>query len=131
MTCVLRRLPVTDFTSDHTFANMSKDTSHHARVEAIPIRPTPSREDFELAHQLVGHSQGLRNGQQMQNEIGGSPSPSYERENSEANKTPPSEHMRQPSPRASSLERSQGDNLDAFAPVIPQTDNIPSGQVCR
>jgi len=123
MICALRRLPVTDFTSDHHLDTMPEGGSispQLRREDPFSMRPTPSKEELELAQHLVGHSQGQRNGLQRQNDIpNNSPSP-YDY--GSPGMTPGSDRMSQ---------RSPGESVDSYAPVIPQSDNIPSGQVCR
>jgi hypothetical protein len=133
MTCTLRRLPVTDFLSDHPHYEMSDNESRspHRRIETFPIRSNTSKEDLELAHQLVGHAQGLRNPPTQESQtLGDSPSTQYESETSIA-RTPPSDRMGQPFPRSPSVDQGQVENVDTYAPPIPQSDSIPSGQVCR
>lgn len=132
MTCVVRQLPVTGFLTDRPHGNMpEKDSKSPEREQkgTFPIRTNPSKEDLEVAHDLVRQSQGLINGQPRVNDV--SPSPSYEDDASSSKRTPPPSHLRQLSPRSPSLEQNQGESLDSFAPVIPQSDITPSGQVCR
>lgn len=140
MCCALRQLPVTDFMSDHPFGGMSErgSSSPHRRMEdtfslrqALPPRE-PSREQMELAQHLLSHSQDSRNNQQKQNSqtVRDSPSPSYELQSPEA-RSPSTERMRQLTPRSNSIERSQRENSQSYAPTASsQTDSAPSGQVC-
>jgi hypothetical protein len=141
MCCALRQLPVTDFMSDHPFGGMSErgSSSPHRRMEdtfslrqALPPRE-PSREQIELAQHLLSHSQDSRNNQQKQNSqtVRDSPSPNYELQSPEAG-SPSTERMRQLTPRSNSIERSQRENSQSYAPAASsQTDSAPSGQVCR
>ncbi|KAH8596096.1 hypothetical protein B0O99DRAFT_593936 [Bisporella sp. PMI_857] len=99
------------------------------REGTFPVR---SKQDIELAQHLVGHSLGVRNSPQTRNEqsFDSSPSPAYEHESPESVQTSTSDQLRHLTPRSSSLERSQRESSQYDVPNIPQSDNVPSGQVC-
>ena len=142
MICTLQRHPATDFMSEQAFdaTNDRGSTSPQQRRQEsfpVPVRAAhpsrePSKEDIELAQHLVGHSRGIRDTRQNQEEQDVSPSPTYEPQNQDPNLTPRSERMRQLTPRSASLERMQRESSQAYAPVTSsQSDSVLSGQVCR
>jgi len=142
MICTLQRHPATDFMSEQAFDVMNDrgSTSPQQRRQEsfpVPVRAAivsrePSKADIGLAQHLAGHSRGVRDTRQNQKAQDVSSSPTYELQNQDPNLTPPSERMRQLTPRSASLERMQRESSQAYAPVISsQSDSIPSGQVCR
>jgi hypothetical protein len=134
MGCEVRRFPVTGFLSDHPFSGMSAgETSspQRRREETFTVRSAlpskePSREDLELAQHLLGHSQGIRDYQPNQSEKNmDSPSPQ------EFQGPQSSSSVGQEAPRSASVEREQRESSPSYAPVLPQSESVPSGQVCR
>lgn len=121
--------------SDHPYGGMSDRRSsspQRRREETFPVRTVlpsrePSREDIELAQQLLGHSQAAT-GRESRNEqpTKDSPSPSYEHQRL-GSTSPTVDRVRQITPR-SEAEQS---HPQSYAPVPSQADSIPSGQVCR
>ncbi|KAH8678747.1 hypothetical protein BGZ60DRAFT_371245 [Tricladium varicosporioides] len=106
------------------------------REETFPVRSAlpsrgPSKEDIELAQQLIGHSQGARPAPKSRSEESAGPSPSPGLEGQTPESTSPSaERMRQITPSSNSSERPQ-DQPRAYAPSsAAQADTGPSGQVC-
>ncbi len=141
MCCALPQYPVTGFMSDHPFGIMSERGSsspHLRREDPFHLRTTlpsrePSREDIELAQQLLGHSHVARNSQQKKNKGSAkdSPSPTYELQGRRS-KSPSSERVDQFTPRSLSVERSQREPSQPYSTVTsPPPESIPSGQVCR
>lgn len=129
MGCEVRQFPVTDFWSDHPFKIMNEHSSpHRRREETFPVRSAlPSREDMELARQLVGHSHGKKDSQPTPNEQKiDSPSPSQEFRRPE-----PTLSTTQEAPRPASLDREEREKSQSYSPVVSQSGPVPSGQVCR
>ena len=133
MGCEVRRFPVTDFLSDHPFRAMNESSSlQRRREETFPVLSAllskePSKEDLELAQHLVGHSQGLRDTQPNQSEQNmDSPIPSQELRGPES-----SPLTGQEASRSASVEREQRESSQSYAPVVSQSESVPSGQVCR
>jgi len=129
MTCALRHRSVTDYMSGHHHQDSMNDTPTSRTEESFPVR---SKQDIELAQHLVGHSRGVQNSSESRDEQRSkqSPSPAYEQEIADSRLTPTSEH-RHLTPRSLSQDRSQRENSQCDAPIISQSDNIPSGQACR
>ncbi|KAF8858309.1 hypothetical protein BDZ45DRAFT_401175 [Acephala macrosclerotiorum] len=135
MCLALRRLPVTDFMSDHPYGGMSDrgSSSPQRRREetfllrtALPSRE-PSREEVELAQQIIARSQAANNNREAsRNEQPrrDSASPSSERQRP-VSTSPTLDRARQITPR------SEGEQAQSYAPVTSQPDAAaPSGQVC-
>lgn len=140
MLCALRKLPVTDFMSDHPFAGMSGINSpspHLRRDERFPNRSAlpsrePSKEDMEFAQHLLGHSQGARNSEQQRQpqRAADSPSPASDRYSPVASLS--AQRMGQITPRSASTEGNQREQSQPYAPMTSlHSDAVPSGQVCR
>lgn len=140
MCCVVRHLPGTDFMSDHPmsdhpFSNMSdrelkSPSPQQRREETYPVRTAlpskePSREEIELAQQLLGHAQGARNHPPSQHS-GDSPSPRYDQRLSST--SPSTDRIRHQTPGSTSGDSSQREQ--SYAPIA-QSDTTQSGQVCR
>lgn len=129
MTCALRNRSGTDFMSDHHHQGTQGDMATIGREERFPVR---SKQDIELAQHLVGHSLGMQDGSEIRDEqrTRHSPSPAYEQGIANSRLTPSSD-SRHLTPRSSSQDRSQRENSQFDAPIISQSDSIPSGQACR
>lgn len=100
------------------------------KFSARPSLPSkdPSREDLELAQQLVGHAQGRHDNTQMQVEQSNTDSPSPYGSQITGERTVSSEQRRHSTPDSPSS--ADGDFRDnSYAPA--QSDSVPSGQVCR
>lgn len=114
--------------SNHPFGNMSdRDSSQQRREETFPLRTAlpareRSREEIELAQQLLGHSQGGRD------VSGDSPSPRYDAQRPPST-SPSVDRLRQATPGSATEE--VGLREQSFAPMSSQSDTGPSGQVCR
>src|SRR4051794_7599010 len=104
MCCIVRQIPGTGFMSDHPisnhpFAEMSdRDalSSQQRREDTFPLRTAlpareRSREEIELAQQLLGHSQGHRD------VSGDSPSPRYDSQQP-ASTSPSTDRLRPATP---------------------------------
>lgn len=134
MCCVVRHNSGTDFMSDHPmsnhpFGNMNdRDSSQQRKEETFPLRTAlpareRSREEIELAQQLLGHSQGGRD------VSGDSPSPRYDAQRPPST-SPSVDRLRQATPGSTTDEAGQREQ--SFAPMSSsQSDTGPSGQVCR
>lgn len=136
MCCALRTAPLTGFTSDHPFGDMSNGNSsspQRRRQEVIPARPAaasreqPTKEEFEVASQL------LRAAHQPQQEIDHTHSISsndnYQHTDRLINNGLPTHPHNS---RATSLERSQRESSQASAAASsPGVEQIQSGQICR
>lgn len=130
MLCALRKLPVTDFMSDHNYAMSDRGSTspQRRREESFPLRTTlptrePSKEDIELAQRLLGHSQpSPKNNESSEQSLRRSQSPNKQRPGSSS---PNLDRPRQITPR------SEGEQSQAYAAVASQPDAVNSGQVCR
>ena len=129
MTCALRHRSVTDYMSGHHHQDSMNDTPTSRTEESFPVR---SKQDIELAQHLVSHSLRVQNGSEdrIEQRASHSPSSAYEQENLGSTFSSSSE-QRHLTPRSSSQDRSQRENSHYDAPIISQSDNIPSGQACR
>ncbi|KAB8297899.1 hypothetical protein EYC80_001685 [Monilinia laxa] len=143
MCCALRTTPLTGFKSDHPFSDMSNrspSSPQQRRHEVIPVRPAiasigqPSKEEFEIANQFIrvanAKSLGYDNKRQHERDYTDSISSDTEYQNSErlTNAGLPINH---PSPRATSLERSQRESSQSSTPALsPGMEQIQSGQIC-
>ncbi|CZS88659.1 related to GATA factor SREP [Rhynchosporium agropyri] len=115
--------------SSHPFGEMvDRNPSSQERMEeSFPLRTSlpareRSREEIELAQQLLGHSQGQRD------VSGDTPSPRYDSQRP-SSMSPSTDRMRQITPGSASEEQSQREQ--SYAPVSStQYDAAPSGQVC-
>ncbi len=135
MCCAVRHIPGTDFMSDHPFRNMSdrdlkSPSPQQRREETYPVRTAlpskdPSKEEIELAQQLLGHAQGVIKHPPSQHS-GDSPSPRYEQRPSST--SPSADRMRHQTPGSTSEDSSQREQ--SYAPIA-QSDTTSSGQVCR
>ncbi|CZR64976.1 related to GATA factor SREP [Phialocephala subalpina] len=134
MYCALRRLPVTDFMSDHSFGSMSdrgSSSPQRRREEIFPLRTAlpsrePSREDVELAQQIIARAQAASSRDASRNDQSSRDSTSPSSEHQRPVSTSPTlDRARQITPR------SEGEQSQSYAPVTSQLDAaIPSGQVC-
>lgn len=136
MCCALRRLPVTDFMSDHPYGGMSdrgSSSPQRRREETFPLRTAlpsrePSREEVELAQQIIARSQAANNNREASRN-----------EQSRRDSTSPSSEHQRPVSTSPSLDRarqitprSEGEQPQSYAPVTSQPDAaVPTGQVCR
>jgi hypothetical protein len=127
MSIAILSLPVTNFSLDHPFRGMTDQVAatpsqrreeSNATSSVLPLRE-PSKEDLELAHQLVGHSKGLRDNHSTQ----------HERDTEPPSSKPPM-HVLEVA-RSTSPDHSQREGSQSYAPSIPSSDAVPSGQVCR
>ncbi|KAG4419025.1 hypothetical protein IFR04_007801 [Cadophora malorum] len=114
--------------SNHPFGNMNdRDSSQQRKEETFPLRTAlpareRSREEIELAQQLLGHSQGGRD------VSGDSPSPRYDAQRPPST-SPSVDRLRQATPGSTTDEAGQREQ--SFAPMSSsQSDTGPSGQVC-
>lgn len=118
--------------SDHPFRGMSNkgpSSPKRHREENIPVRSAlpskPTKEDIELAQQLIGHAKGDRGEPQDFNQ---------QKSTSHLSSPSNSPTPEAPSP-SSSLERNQREESLASTSYPPvnsiQSDPIPVGQVCR
>ena len=140
MCCALRTLPVTDFMSDHPFGGMSgisKSAPHLRRDESFPVRTAPPpreqpNEDVALAQHSIVHPQGVRSNEQTREQQQAYDSPSPAPEHHSPITAPSAERKGLVSPRSASLERSQREQSQPYAPMMSLfSDAAPSGQVCR
>jgi len=131
MGCEVHRFPVTGLLSDHPFHVMNtgdESASQRRRQETVAVRSAmssrePSREDLELAKQLVGQSQGRRSPPSHRSESNmDSPSP---------REFQGSESLSSAGQEASNAEQYEREGSQSYAPPLPASENVPSGQVCR
>ncbi|KAH9218135.1 hypothetical protein DL95DRAFT_423672 [Leptodontidium sp. 2 PMI_412] len=102
--------------------------SQQRKEETFPLRTAlpareRSREEIELAQQLLGHSQGHRD------VSGDSPSPRYDSQRPTST-SPSTDRLRQVTPGSVSEESSQREQSYAPLSSSSQSDVAPSGQVC-
>lgn len=127
MICTARPLPVTGFPSDHITETMSRRQSRspHLKEGKIPVRTAlpqePSKSDIESGQQ--SDINPYKNGQHAQSND--TPSPRYDSETQESPNT-----QRLGTPNSILTDQMQRED-STFAPVIAQSESIPSGQVCR
>lgn len=135
----VRQYPVADFVSKHPFGCMAgSDPSlpQRRRDEAFPVRSAlpsrePSKEDLELAQHLVGHSQGIRDNQQTQSQRNmDGPSPLKDFHGPESSSSTERQTY-QGVRRSASVEREHRESPQPYVPAVPQSESVPSGQVCR
>ncbi|KAL2066480.1 hypothetical protein VTL71DRAFT_2551 [Oculimacula yallundae] len=115
--------------STHPFGEMGDrhPSPQHRAEEAFPLRTSlpareRSKEELELAQQLLGHSQAQRD------TSGDSPSPRYDSQRPPST-SPSIDRMRQVTP--GSVSEEQGQREPSYAPSsLSQHDAAPSGQVC-
>lgn len=128
MICTVRTAPVAGFVSDLSLNQMSNRLSQsppRLREGTFPVRTAlpqePSKQEMETENHTQSNPPGLDAREQEQN----TPSPyDHQNHNSPSN-------QRQISPSVASTDRMQREDSQAYAPVITQSDSIPSGQVCR
>jgi GATA-binding protein, other eukaryote len=136
MSSALGDHPVTGFMSDYRFNAMNdrRPTSPQRRWETFPARTTlpsrePSKEDIELAEQLLGHSQGARNYKHKQSDgVSDSTSQRHECLSPSLTMSPSADQVQ---PGSISIECRQRENSQPYGPESSQSDAVPSGQVCR
>lgn len=98
---------------------------------SLPTR-TLSKEDIELAEQLVDHSQGLRENRDRTGNGRHENGQSYEIQpaNGSTHTQEPYSRQQQPTPTPTTAERKQQEG--SYSPqAIINPDNVPNGQICR
>ncbi|KAL3427386.1 GATA zinc finger [Phlyctema vagabunda] len=121
--------------SDHSSGPQSDARQpHHLRQDTLPSRPgppsqQPSREDLELAEQLLGHAQGRPDIKQNFIQNMGSLSPSPQPNNFHSPGLGASKMSLDPTRDTSPGSSIDDDQRDAFYPPA-QSDSVPSGQIC-
>lgn len=126
--------------NNHSMSERGSSSSPQRSVEGLPSMRAalPSRvlskEDIEIAEQLVDHSQGIRDGNArlLQNEDrNGSSSMTYEVHGG-VGAGSSFERTRHLTPRSEAESSDRNEPNDSYrSQIIPSSETTPGGQVCR